>query len=337
MDNMQQFYFGYIPDQPDARDYRLKTTPQDVLPSTVDLRQLLQPIKNQGRLGACTAFATTAMVEYVRNKQNLVAWDASPLFTYYATRKIENTINSDSGASVRDALKSAVNDGVVKEITWPYVVENFTITPPASAWEEAEKHQALTYLRIDQTKESVLNCLADGYPFTFGAKLYSSFMKTQTGFLVWNTVPMPNLSAESLVGGHCMLAVGYLSASDDSIQIIVRNSWGTNVGLDGYHQIPIEYILSPDLSFDFWTIRSEEINDDVIITPPTPEPDPIPMPPDLKPQPPVPIPPTPDPVPPVPVPVPPTPAPDAPESIWKKPTTYVIIGVVIILLLFVLL
>ena len=324
---MKTFSFGYLPDPPDHRDYKLKSFTLTNYPSSVDLGEFLQPIKNQGTLGACTAFATTAMVEYVRNKQKLLTWDASPLFTYYSTRKIENTIDIDSGAYVRDALKSVVDDGVAKETTWPYVVENFTTNPPTSAWEEAEKHQALVYYRLDQTKEQILGCLSDGYPFTFGAYLYESFIKTQTGFLIHNVVPMPNKNSEKLIGGHCMLAVGYLSASESNITISVRNSWGTDVGLGGYHNIPLNYFLDPTLSMDFWTIRSEERTDE----------DPSPLPPKPEPINP-PAPPKPEPINP---PAPPEPVipPDenANKSIWKSPLTYFMLLFALLTLIFCLL
>ena len=314
------FAFGHLPDPPDSRDFKLKTPTLSALPVSVDLSSKLQPVKNQGRLGSCTAFATTAMVEFVRNKQELLQWDASPLFTYYSTRKIENTIDSDSGAYVRDALKSVVSDGVAKETTWPYIVENFTIQPPASAWTEALDHQALVYYRVNQTRDDVLGCLADGYPFTFGIKLYDSFINTQTGFMVNNIVPIPNLSTDKFVGGHCMLATGYLSSQDGTVQITARNSWGVYVGLEGYHNIPLEYILDRAQSMDFWTIRSEERVDED----PTP-PKPIVIPPD--PVTPIVIVP-PDPI----VPEPFTP----PENIWKQPRTYILIGFVILSLLFLL-
>lgn len=334
------FSFGYIPDSPDSRDYKFNLPALSSFPTIVDLRPLLQPIKNQGNLGSCTAFATTAMVEYVRAKQHLIKWDASPLFTYYSTRKIENCINEDSGATVRDALKSVANDGVAKDTTWPYIIENFTVQPPASAWAEAQEHQALVYYRLNQTKQDIISCLADGYPFAFGMKIYQSFVNTQCRFLVNDVLPMPVVSAEKFLGGHCMLAVGYLSGSEDNINIKVRNSWGTYVGLDGYHNIPIQYFLDPSLSMDFWTIRQEETSNDVEPEPVTPPQPPVPVPSPV-------VPPTPDPViPPTPTPpAPPTPTPEpvtppAPTpntdnvSMWKQPITYVVIGFVILLILF---
>ena len=42
----------------------------------------------------------------------------SRLFIYYNERKIENTIDSDSGASLRDGIKTIHNIGVCKEDDW---------------------------------------------------------------------------------------------------------------------------------------------------------------------------------------------------------------------------
>lgn len=314
------FYFGHIKDSEDPRDFKLElkaAATSTELPESVDLRELLQSVKNQGKLSSCTAFATTAMVEFVRNKQKLLKWDASPLFTYYATRKLKNATAQNTGAQCRDALKSVVKDGVTKEEVWPYDVSKFAEPPPDNAWTDAEKHQALVYYAVEQTRENILGCLAEGYPFTFGMKLYQSFFDSQCKVLVQNYVPMPDTVNEEFLGGHCMLAVGY-SKYNNQTYILVKNSWGPFVGLDGYHNIPIEYFLNPGLSMDFWTVRSEEKTDEDII-------------PETKP-------PTSAPEPPKPV---PTPAPvviveEPKTSIWKSPVVLFMILFILICLIFVL-
>jgi C1A family cysteine protease len=60
-------------------------------------------------------------------------------------------------------------------------------------------------------------------------------------------------SKEKTVGGHAVMAVGY---DDATREFLVRNSWGTDWGLEGYFKIPYAYLLSPKLASDFWTIRS---------------------------------------------------------------------------------
>ena len=65
-------------------------------------------------------------------------------------------------------------------------------------------------------------------------------------------MPQPG---EKAVGGHAVMAVGY---NDTHQWFIVRNSWGTSWGIAGYFTLPYQYLLEPNLSDDFWTIRIVE-------------------------------------------------------------------------------
>lgn len=321
-----KFLFGYLADRKDSRDYIFKASPSVVDEITsIDLTQenLFLPIREQGKLGSCTAFAIGALVEFVRAKKNLISWETSPLFTYYTTRQQANEINEDSGAMLRDVFKAVGVYGVTKEEIWPYDVSQFTITPPASAYEHAEKHQALVYYRIQNNKEDLLACLKEGYPFVFGINLYESFMQTQTNWLVWEKVPMFDATKEKLIGGHAMLAVGFFTEGD-KVYIKARNSWGTSVGLGGYHHIPIEYLLQ-QLGADFWTIRDlEYLEEEKFVPKPKPVP-PVPV--EVKPEPPQ------EPIPKI-EPEPPSFPVEQKESLWKTPQTYFFIAFVILCLLF---
>jgi C1A family cysteine protease len=345
---------GCLKDKPDPRDFKFLKTVHWTQLSPIDLRPLCPKVRSQGPIGSCTAFGTTQLFDFIRRKNKLVSWLPSPLFTYYATRKLRNLENEDSGASIRDALKSSAQHGVAMERYWPYIPSKFAENPPEEAWINAEKHQTLEYLRVKDTdKSEFLGCLNEGSPFVFGINLYTSFNSFQT--VLTGIVPVPDRENEKLIGGHCMLAVGWKKMEQDGEEkefLIVQNSWGENWGDHGYCYIPLEYVMTND-TFDFWTIRlTEECAED---TPdPVPEPDPEPPKPEPIPEPtpePTPEPPKPEPVP-EPV-VPPTPEPPKPEpipeppkpepsivdeienkSIWKKPTTYFIIGATIFLLFF---
>jgi len=331
----------------DPRDHLYKASAvSSSLAANIDLRPFCPPIRNQGDLGACTAFGATALVDFVRKKQGLTVWTPSPLFTYYSTRLMEGTVDSDSGAYVRDALKSTVNDGVALEREWPYLIDKFNVRPSEDVWANATKHQTLEYLKLNDTdKAAVLGCLNDGYPFIFGIRLYTSFTNS-LDTMFGGSVHEPNRAKEKLLGGHCMMCVGYQKRDDESEYAIVMNSWGSGWGDAGYCYIPLNYLLSSD-SYDFWTVRTVEVCDEDIADPVAPAPAPIPVPeppaPEPEPVPPTPEPPAPivPPAPPVPEPVPVVPiVPDVPSDIvdvqkqMDRNTVIAVLLFVIVLTLF---
>jgi len=268
----------------DSRD-RLYTSKLDGSSfQNIDLRANCPPVRDQLNLGACTAFGTTALFNFVRMKHGLPKWLPSPLFTYYDTRAMSGEQNQDSGAYVRDALKSTVKSGVAMERIWPYFTTRFDEKPSSDAYTNAEKHQTIEYLSIvNYDKNKFLSCLAEGYPFVFGIAVYPSFMNSKGGI-----VPMPDKSKEASLGGHCMLCVGYRKNDDGSEVLIAQNSWNTYWGDAGYCYIPMNYFLNE--AYDLWTIRNTEASaDDTSDEDPDPKPVPVP---------------------PIPAPVPPAPAPE---------------------------
>src|SRR3954469_9285728 len=166
---------------------------------------------------------------------------------------MENSVDSDAGAMIRDGIKSVNKDGACKETTWPYIIQQFATKPSGPAYKEAQNYQAIQYRRLDNTDITQLkSCLYQGFPFVFGFSVYQSFMSQ--GVARTGLMPMPS-KRERLLGGHAVLAVGY----DDSKQVfIVRNSWGPNWGDKGYFYMPYKYITNDDLAADFWTITMME-------------------------------------------------------------------------------
>ena len=246
--------FGWTPDLPDARDF-MYSAPEAVLttlPKKVDLRSKMPKVYDQGQLGSCTANAIGAAFEFGQVKQGLKDFMPSRLFIYYNERAMEGTIDTDSGAMIRDGMKSISKLGVCTEDTWPYEISQFTQKPPAKAYTEAKKHQALVYRRVNGQLHQMQGCLAQGYPFVFGFSVYESFMSPEVAKT--GKVPLPP-RGEQLIGGHAVLAVGY----DDAEQsFIVRNSWGTGWGIKGYCLMPYGYLTDPQLARDFWAVYAVE-------------------------------------------------------------------------------
>jgi C1A family cysteine protease len=239
---------------PDGRDLRYGAPPETiaVLPDQVDLRPQCPSVYDQGQLGSCTANAIGAALEFDQMKQGQSAFTPSRLFIYYNEREIEGTVDSDSGAEIRDGVKSVNQQGACKEDTWPYDIDKFRDKPSDPSYSEGTEHQSIQYLRVTQTLSQLKGCLAEGFPIIFGFVVYESFESKEVADSGHVEIPR---AGEQQLGGHAVLAVGYEEANQ---WFIVRNSWGDGWGMDGYFTMPYPYLMQPSLASDLWTIRSVE-------------------------------------------------------------------------------
>lgn len=245
--------YGWIPDLPDVRDYpyiqlavRIPT-----LPPKADIREYCTPVENQGDIGCCTACALVGNLEYLKKQKLKKLINFSRLFLYYNERVIRHTEKVDSGASLRDGIKTLVKLGDCLESKWSFSPKKLFTKPTATSYENALNYQINGYYRL-HTLEEMKHTLSLGFPFVFGFAVYESFESdtvARTGI-----VPMPD-PAERMVGGHAVMAVGY---DDGDKQFIIRNSWGSAWGKNGYFFMPYQYLTNHNLASDFWTIREME-------------------------------------------------------------------------------
>lgn len=244
--------YGWLPDLPDHRDLKLSVTREAVsaIKSKVDLTTSanMPKVWDQGQLGSCTANGSGLCYAYTAKKDGHWVGVPSRLWIYYQERVLEGTVDQDSGAQVRDALKVLANLGVPPENLWAYDIKLFAEKPPQEAYDSATKHHALKYYAVSQDSTSIRSCLSQGYPITYGFSVYNSFESNKVADT--GVVPMPG-GKDYVVGGHCVAIVGY----DDATQYFkCRNSWG-DWGDSGNFYMPYAYILDPNLCDDFWTVR----------------------------------------------------------------------------------
>lgn len=244
---MAEFGFGWRPDSPDLRDFRALEPHAAQPPRSADVSQFAGPVLNQGQLGSCTANGLAGVLEWLDRKDGQPIEMVSRLYQYFNTRKDEGTISSDSGGTIRGAVKAANEYGECPETLWPYDIAKFTDTPPQACYAAAKTDRALTYWRVRPDPLPGLLCLAAGYPVVFGFVVYQSFMSVGGDGIV----PMPE-PGEPIAGGHCVWMLGY---SYGTRLVKCRNSWGPDWGQAGDFYLPFEYIQNPQLASDFWTIR----------------------------------------------------------------------------------
>lgn len=250
--------YGWLPDADDQRDlsYVVPAAIAQSLPTSVDLRPLCPPVYSQGSLGSCTANALAAAIAFEQHKlDSSLSFTPSRLFIYYNERALQGTTRKDSGAPLREGIKTVNRIGVCPEdqpgskANWPYDPLRFARRPSSQCYAEAKHVRALSYHRLHHDASILKGCLAEGYPFVFGFTVYPSFEGPdvkQTGM-----VALP-VKDEQVIGGHAVMAVGY----DDARSVLIaRNSWGPEWGDQGYFYLPYEYLFARGLARDFWTIR----------------------------------------------------------------------------------
>jgi C1A family cysteine protease len=256
--------YGWIPDLPDARDHIYAAPRLGIVsaPPRVDLRATLPNVYDQGKIGSCTANAIAAAVEFELLRQSLTDFTPSRLFVYYNERSIEGHVGYDSGAQIRDGVKSVATQGVCPEAEWPYddtppatdggswpAGAKAGEQPPESCYRDAKLTTATSYHRIVQDLDQLKGCLAAGFPFVFGFTVYSDFESEAVAKSGEAQLPTPG---EQVLGGHAVLAAGY---DDSTGRFLVRNSWGASWGQGGYFTLPYAYLTERGLASDIWTIR----------------------------------------------------------------------------------
>jgi C1A family cysteine protease len=296
MDEMNETLgMGWLPDLPDYRDYtpeheNIKPMLQKIgldenekvsLPKSVDLRGWCSSIENQRNLGSCTAQAGVGLIEYYERKALGRHIDASRLFLYKVTRNLLGWVG-DTGAFLRTTMGAMVFFGVPPEKYWPYTTVrpspeaappkfHFDTEPPAFCYAFAQNYQAISYYRLDPPGTALATVLkrakhyvAYKLPSMFGFTVFSSINQAGNN----GHIPFP-CPRERVLGGHAIVAVGY----DDNLEItnsicgkktkgafLIRNSWGTGWGDNGYGWLPYDYVLR-GLARDWWTLFRKEYVD----------------------------------------------------------------------------
>jgi len=201
-------------DERDWKTRKLLTQGQE-LPSVLDLRPKLPPIRNQGVQGSCVAMSAACMKEWQEQLDIQHEGYFSPQFIYNLR---ENT--SVEGMYPRDLMRILNKFGDCPEEDYPY---GSTEAANEDVLAKASNFKIKGYAKIEDIDNMKLALNTNGVCLV--------------AVPVYNNGPRMWLKeyGELMLGGHAMAVVGYNYEG-----FILRNSWGPEWGDKGYTILPYE-------------------------------------------------------------------------------------------------
>jgi hypothetical protein len=193
-----------------------------------DLRPALLAVRSQGNRPTCLAFATSAANE------NLARVDEhlSVEYLYFHAVARMPGASPHAGTTMEAAAEAVLHDGQPVETHWPYLDTIPTGWAPPSLVAEPFRG-TLNVGRL--TFDEIVAELDAGRPVVLGLLISDAFYVPGSDGRVVAEV------GDIVRGGHALLAVGH-GADRDGRFVLVRNSWGTDWGLNGHAWLQQDYV-----------------------------------------------------------------------------------------------
>lgn len=221
-------------------------------PPAVRLMDGMLPVRDQGRRGTCTAFASVALREHLAAGGTAL----SEQFLYWACKELDGY--PGAGTYLRTAAAVLGEYGVCPASVWAYHplpgATEGQGPPPAGAREAAKDYQLAG---AGQVEPSLVNhykkVLAGGggqpaMPVVIATLVFDSWFHSPETFRTGKiTMPLPGEPTEP--GGHAWCVVGYVDDAEvpGGGYFIVRNSWGLDWAAEspeapGHALMPYAYV-----------------------------------------------------------------------------------------------
>ena len=227
---------GAIPSPYDERDFPFSVLPavkKEEIPEKFSLRSGQTPVKHQGTVGACTAFAACAINETLQKVKDLNERHL------YCRR--EN--KPGSGMAPRDACKLLQKEGVCLEVCWPYISDAEKLckgSPCENAHEQSQRYRITAYRRCFNSLKATL--FSTKSPLLIVVPVYENWEDIKSD----GVVEMPQ---GAMISYHALIMVGWSKK-----YLECKNSWGS-FGDKGYLHIPLNYPIT-----EGWAMEKGEAN-----------------------------------------------------------------------------
>jgi hypothetical protein len=245
------------PDPVDLRDWEYRPNiaiaPRDTL-----LPNDPAATKQQAQTNACTGFALAAVIEYLLDRGQRPVESMSGYMLYSMARRYDEWSdeddNSDSGSSLRGALKGWSKHGASTERLWRTINMPPATNAESDWWLDAVKRPMGAYYRIDPKNIRDMHVALT----EVGAIYASAFTHTGWDKLLGRTqspapttvseVPLIQAGRGARDQGHAFAIVGYTCDG-----FIVQNSWGAGWGRGGFAVLRYDDWMTN--AMDCWVVQ----------------------------------------------------------------------------------
>lgn len=233
------------------------------------------PVRNQASRGTCAAFTGVAEIEYALLKKygQLPTIDLSEQRFYYNSKpecQDSGCSLSEQGSWYGTGMENSVaafDPDIPLEASCPYnpdLGDNDLQVPQASGCSDgAAKVLSLKYVTEPEEIARVLE--EDDLPVPFASPLSLNW-EINEGLI---TLADSDYSGDtSHAGGHAYLIVGYKKLpnmpEEGGMCFIIKNSWGTGWGVNGYSCMTLEWVRKWGYGFDHPVTMDVMLRDDVL-------------------------------------------------------------------------
>ena len=262
--------------------YLLGLTPIPTLPDTIDLRDKLGSVRDQGSIGSCVSYGISCMKEWQVNNDNEYDGYLSPAFIY-----VQRSNAGQPGMYLSNACDIMAAKGICTDETLPYSVlgdDDTTANNINSSiltnvqYNEANKYRISNSVLV-KTVNDLKTALYINGPCIFSVYVYGTSSNVMKDTRMW----APENSYTKILGAHCMCFVGY-----NSNGFIIRNSWSADwnpqntIDMAGYDYLPFsdfKYVIQSFSSTDLYQPPTPPTPPSLPLPPPEPLPPSLPLPP----------------------------------------------------------
>ena len=220
----------------------------------VDLRKFATPIGDQGQTSRCSAFAWTHATELVTSMKTGSSPRLSPSFTMLEFQRMQGDAKDyqyaykggDGTTGGPDPGRLLTEQGTCRQELWPDSSE-VPVTSERVLSADAGKH-VLPATPLPISLEDARKVLSAGCPVHISINTGEAFSDIGRDGM-FNAAEAPS----GQHGRHAMLMVGYTGNF-----YIVKNSWGTDWGDNGYCYIPKKVLEASDPELTAVLVKKDE-------------------------------------------------------------------------------